>query len=107
VDHGDADLDEERAIQEPMVEHDFIAGDVSRTVNNYAKYLELPMDAEVKDCFRAFREGPSSAALAMDACIMCARDFAHSEDKEHVSVVNNSITVICERQYSFCTAFPI
>lgn len=101
--HDDANVEE--TIQERMREQEITSGsrDVGETGSTYTKYLELPTDAEVKDCFWAFREATSNAALTMDVCVVCAREFAHSEGKEHVCQVDRSLTMICEREYSFFT----
>jgi hypothetical protein len=81
---GGDDVNVEEALREGSVEENRVSGDVSETSlrNKYAKYLELPTEAEVKDCFRAFREATSNAALVMEVCVVCAREFAHSEGTE-------------------------
>ena len=76
-------VDVEPNLQESVLGQENTFGGMSETGNDYAKYLELPTDAEAKNCFRAFRDATSNAALAIEVCIVCAREFAQSEGKDY------------------------
>ena len=75
--------DDENTSQEGELSCERVNIGGSGPLHNLSKYLDLPSDTEVKNCFRAFREATSNAALAMEICIVCVRELGRSEGKEH------------------------
>lgn len=51
---------------------------------DHSKFMELPTDEVRKQCFRAFREATSNRALAMNVCVVCAREMMAFEGEFQV-----------------------
>ena len=46
-----------------------------------AKFLELPTEERVKECYRQFYKGMSNAAVEMSVCAVCAREASIQSDQ--------------------------
>ena len=46
-----------------------------------AKFLELPTEERVKECYRQFYKGTSNAAVEMSVCAVCAREASIQSDQ--------------------------
>jgi hypothetical protein len=57
------------------------SSDLGRDVR---KFMELPDEEELKNCYRAFRKRTSNAGLATGVCVICVREMERAQGQKHV-----------------------
>ena len=72
----------ERIVMQKLAEEEDETPDIER-------YLELPSDEEVKQCYRDFFEATGSRAVSMVVCAVCSREVSVHDDGITVCSVND------------------